>query len=299
MSQKESITRLNLIVKKLRKHPTDFADILKYLARESELQENNFMVSLRTFQRDLNNIRSLFGIDIQYDASQKVYYIEYDEKSEVSERILEAFDTFNALNITDRLSQYIHFEKRKPQGTENLYGLLHAIKNKLQIKFSYQKYWEEELTNRHVEPYALKEFKNRWYLMAKDLINNKIRTFALDRLTDLEITKTHFLSDNGFQVSEHFKHCFGILGPNADKPQTVVLSFDSFQGKYIKSLPIHESQEIVIDNKKVLQIKLKLFITYDFIMELMSHGSNVKVIEPESLKNELKNNFKKSLKLYK
>ena len=63
------------------------------------------------------------------------------------------------MNLTDRLSKHIHFEKRKPQGTEHLYGVLHAIKNQIQIKFVYQKYWEDELTERIVEPYALKEFK--------------------------------------------------------------------------------------------------------------------------------------------
>ena len=55
-------------------------------------------------------------------------------------------DTFSALNLTDRLSNHIHFEKRKPQGTENLYGLLHAIKNQVQIQFTYQKFWEDDLT---------------------------------------------------------------------------------------------------------------------------------------------------------
>ena len=83
---------------------------------------------------------------------------------------------FNSLNLAQDLTPFIHLEKRRPQGTENLYGLLHAIKNRLQIKFNYQKFWEEELSQRLVEPYALKEFKNRWYIMAKD--SKKSNTFA-------------------------------------------------------------------------------------------------------------------------
>ena len=84
------------------------------------------------------------------------------------QRMMEAFDMFNSLNLAQDLTPFIHLEKRRPQGTENLYGLLHAIKNRLQIKFTYQKFWEEELSQRLAEPYALKEFKNRWYIMAKD-----------------------------------------------------------------------------------------------------------------------------------
>lgn len=298
MSKRESIARYNLVIKKLRKHPASFAEISDYLALESELQEYNFNVSKRTFQRDLEDIRSLYNIDIQFDFSRKVYFLDLDEQPDVNERILEAFDTFNALNLSDRLSNNIHFEKRRPQGTENLYGLLHAIKNQLQIKFTYQKFWEDAMTKRNAEPYALKEFRNRWYVLANDLNDNQVKSFALDRLTDLDITKRKFQFPNDFNINDHYKYCFGIISPNGHKPQEVILSFDPFQGKYIKSLPLHESQQILIDNEDELKVKLTLFVTHDFFMELLSYGENLRVIKPESLINDLKSTFKNVLKLY-
>jgi predicted DNA-binding transcriptional regulator YafY len=298
MSKREAISRYNLIIKKLRKSPVSFNEIADYLSLESELQSYDFNVSKRTFQRDLEDIRSIYNIDIQYDFSRKVYFIDFEQQPEVNERILEAFDTFNALNITDRLSNHIHFEKRRPQGTENLYGLLHAIKNQVQINFTYQKYWEDELTERIVEPYALKEFKNRWYVLANDLKDNQVKSFALDRLTDLEITKRKFQFPNDFNINEHYKYCFGIISPNGHKPQEVVLSFDPFQGKYIKSLPLHESQQILVDNEDELKVKLTLFVTHDFFMELLSYGENLKVIEPESLIKDIKNSLQETLKQY-
>ena len=298
MSKRESIARYNLIIKKLRKHPASFAEIADYLALESELQEYNFNVSKRTFQRDLKDIRALYNIDIQFDFSRKVYFLDFDEQSDFNERILEAFDTFNALNLSDRLSNNIHFEKRRPQGTENLYGLLHAIKNQLQIKFNYQKFWEDELTKRNVEPYALKEFRNRWYVLANDLKDNKVKSFALDRLSDLDITKKRFQFPDDFNVNRHYKYCFGIISPNGHKPEEIELSFDPFQGKYIKTLPLHESQQILIDDEDELRIKLTLFITHDFFMELLSYGENLRVIKPECLINDLKSTFKNVLKLY-
>ena len=76
MSKRESISRYNLIIKKLRKHPSSFSEISDYLAFESDLQEYNFNVSKRTFQRDIEDIRSVYNIDIQYDFSRKVYNIE-------------------------------------------------------------------------------------------------------------------------------------------------------------------------------------------------------------------------------
>ena len=298
MSKREAISRYNLIIKKLRKCSASFNEIADYLSLESELQSYDFNVSKRTFQRDLEDIRSIYNIDIQYDFSRKVYFIDFEQQPEINERILEAFDTFNALNITDRLSNHIHFEKRRPQGTENLYGLLHAIKNQVQINFTYRKYWEDELTEHIVESYALKEFKNRWYIVANDLKDKKVKSFALDRLTDLEITKRKFQFPNDFNINDHYKYCFGIISPNGHKPQEVILSFYPFQGKYIKSLPLHESQQILIDNEDELRVKLTLFVTHDFFMELLSYGENLKVIEPESLIKDIKNSLQETLKQY-
>lgn len=298
MSKRESIARYSLIINKLRKGPATFKDISRNLEIESEIQSYNYNISKRTFQRDLNDIRSIYNINICFDFSRKVYYIDFDDNEDYSERILEAFDTFNALNITDRISNDIHFEKRRPLGTENFHGLLHAIKNKRQIKFSYKKFWATQGKERTTEPYALKEFKNRWYVIALDVNSKKVRTFALDRLTDLEICKRKFMHPKDFNVAEYFRYCFGIIGPDGQKPEEIILSFDSFQGKYIKSLPLHHTQEILADNENELRIKLKLYITHDFIMELLSLGDSVEVIKPKSLIDELKSTYEKALSIY-
>lgn len=299
MSKRESIARYLLIIKKLRKHTANFNEISDYLAEESDLQGYNFIISKRTFQRDLEDIRSLYNIDIQFDFSRKVYYIKSDRESNVNARMLEAFDIFNALNLSDKLSNNIYLEKRKPQGTENLYGLLHAIENQLKIKFTYLKFYEHELSERNVEPYALKEFKNRWYIIANDLKDNKIKSFALDRISNLDITKKTYSSTSDFNVNDHYKYCFGIISPNDRKPQEIELSFNPSQGKYIKTLPLHESQQILIDNDKELRIKLTLFITHDFFMEILSYGDNLKVINPKSLIDDIKSSCINVLESYK
>lgn len=298
MSKQEAVSRYNLIIRKLRRHPADFSEIAHFLEVQSEIEGYNFKISKRTFQRDVTDIRSIYKIDIQYNFSDKLYYIDNDDQPEANERILEAFDTFNALNISDRLSDHIHFEKRKPQGTENLYGLLHAIKNRVQIRFSYLKYDGNELTHRLVEPYALKEFKNRWYILVKDMKDNKVKSFALDRLSGLEITKKHFDAPEDFNVNGYYRHCFGIIGPNGQEPQEVILSFVPFEGKFIKSLPLHESQEILKDDEEELRLKLKLVLTHDFLMELLSHGDNVRVIAPDKLLKEVKAIYRNAFNQY-
>jgi predicted DNA-binding transcriptional regulator YafY len=305
MSKRGYISRYLLILKKLKQKPySTYEELQRYIEKQFDylqMQDDtlNIGFSKRTLQRDLKEIRNLFGIDIEYSKSQKGYYISQSEAENMNfQRMMEAFDMFNSLNLAQDLKPFIHLEKRKPQGTENLYGLLHSIKNRLQIKFTYQKFWEEEVSQRLVEPFALKEFKNRWYLLAKDIKDNNIKSFALDRLTNLEITTQHFQYPDNFSVEENYRYCFGIISPNEEEPQDIILSFNPFQGKYIKTLPLHETQEVLVDNHQETRIKLKLCLTHDLLMELLSFGSNMKVVEPKSLADQIKQAHKRAYEQY-
>jgi predicted DNA-binding transcriptional regulator YafY len=148
------------------------------------------------------------------------------------------------------------------------------------------------------EPYALKEFKNRWYVLANDVKDQQIKSFALDRICDLEISREHFIRPASFNVNDHFRYSFGIVGPNDECPQVVVLSFNAYQGKYIKSMPLHETQQIVVDNDDELRLQLTVYVTHDLIMELLSYGQNVKVLQPESLKNQMRQIYSEASGLY-
>jgi predicted DNA-binding transcriptional regulator YafY len=298
MSKRESLTRYNLIINRLRKHPATFKEIFDMLERESELQDNNFTISKRTFQRDCRDISTLYDIEIKYDSATKSYFIQYDDQTDVSERILEAFDVFNALKCSDKLSAYIHFENRKPKGTENLYGLIHSIKNCLTICFNYEKYSDPGVFNRFVEPYVLKEFRNRWYLIGKDCKNNNVRTYGLDRLTNLEITKKKFEYPQNFNHETYYKNCFGIISPKEIIPERVILSFDVETGKYIKSMPLHHTQQILEDSDLELRVQLTVCVTYDLIVEILSYGDSVKVIEPKSLVKEVVGSLIRSIRRY-
>lgn len=305
MSKRGYLSRYMLIVKKLKAKPySSYEDIQNYLDTRldyMQIQDEslNMGFSKRTLQRDIREIYQIFGIQIEYSKASKGYFISENEvENNNFQRMMEAFDMFNSLNLAQDLTPFIQLEKRKPQGTENLYGILHAIKNHLQVKFSYEKFWEEVITSRLTEPYALKEFKNRWYLIAKDYKDNSIKSFALDRLTELEITTRTFLYPHNFNIEEHYRYCFGIISPNGQVPQEIFLSFDPFQGKYIKTLPLHETQKILLDNEDELQISLRLCITHDLVMELLSFGDNMKVLQPAALASQLKEAHQKATQQY-
>ena len=295
MSKREAINRYSLIIQRIRKSPATLRDINDSLERESEIQGYNFNISKRTLKRDLEDIFSLYKIDIQYDFSAKVYRIVSHDEPDLNNRMLEAFDTFNALNQTEGISRFIHFEKRRPNGTENFHGILHAIQNSKMIKYTYHKYWNNEVSVRLLAPYGLKEFKNRWYVIGKDEKDGEIKTFGLDRITHLEITAKKFTYPASFDLNELFANCFGIINPKGFKPEKIVLSFDVDEGKYIKSFPLHSSQQVLKDDENELQISLYVLPSFDMTMEILSYGERVTVIQPKSLRDEVKSRYVKAL----
>ena len=299
MSQRETTTRHHLIINKLRRYKrVTYSEIADYLSQESEIQSYDFNISKRTFQRDLAEIGSIYGIYIKYDFSGRFYYIEEEFDAEFSDRFFEAFDVYHALKVNERNKKHIYLEKRQTQGTEQMYGLLHAIHNRLQITFSYQKFYADHPELRTVNPLAIKEFKYRWYLLARDTYDHRVKIYALDRMANLEISKVHFPEDTNFDIDNMLKHCFGIIIPDDEKPQKVVLSFEPFQGKYIKSLPLHETQKVLIDNDKELQISLNIYLTHDFKMEILSFGKEVKVMEPKWFAKEIQEDYRAALERY-
>src|SRR5690606_25342444 len=100
----------------------------------------------------------IFKIDIVYDTSQRVYKIDDNDIPELNNRMLEAIETFNALNLSDRFSNYIHFEKRKANGTHYIYDILKAIENRKLINIQYFKFWNEGIYPivRTIAPLGLK-----------------------------------------------------------------------------------------------------------------------------------------------
>lgn len=301
MSLSDTYFRHLCILRKLQKAPASQQEIKDYYEVECETHGYNFIFSSRTFLRDKEDILSLYKKDIRYNISTKKYFLEEDIiPDDFGNRITDAYNTYLALNMADDVAGYIHLEKRRPQGMEQFSDLLNALRDKLVIRFGYEKYYSQHFSERKVEPLALKEFESRWYLLAKDLKDNATKTFALDRISNLELTKQKYKLEKGFDVNDYFRNCFGIIRPSEPgvKPADIHLSFKGDRGKYIKSLPLHESQQIIKDEETELQISLRLYITHDLIMELLSHGDEVEVLQPEELRDKVKHILESTGKFY-
>jgi proteasome accessory factor B len=285
------------IVDRLKSVPSNFQDLHKYVMTKLENDDlrNNFEYSTRTFDRDKKDILDLFGILIQYNRKEKVYYIEEEIEDLSVSRMIEAFSIHQALKEGNKIAPSIYLESRKSAGTNLINGILYAIQNNFQISFTHTKFWDREITQRTVKPIAIKESQHRWYLIAEDRKNGRVKNFGFDRITDLKISETKF-KPVVFDVEKAYQNAFGI--ETYEPVQKVILQFSWQQGNYIKSFPLNTSQKIISDTEDELLIELFIHPTNDIVMELMKYGSDVKILEPKSLQNEIKRRIVQMTKLY-
>jgi proteasome accessory factor B len=285
------------IVDRLKSVPSNFQDLHKYVMAKlaNDDLDANFEYSTRTFDRDKKDILDLFGILVQYNRKDKVYYIEEGIEDPSVSRMIEAFSIHQALKEGNKIAPSIYLESRKASGTNLINGILYAIQNNFQITFTHTKFWDMEITQRTVKPIAIKESQHRWYLIAQDNKDGNIKNFGFDRISNLRISDTKFKSVV-FDVEKAYQHAFGI--ETYESEEKVVLQFSWQQGNYIKSFPLHTSQKIITDTEIKLVIELYIHPTNDIVMELMKYGSEVKILEPKSLQNEIKRRIVEVTKLY-
>lgn len=310
MAKLEQIHRLLYIAGLLKTKPNGITYQETKFFLENKFHKKGFELkfSEKTFKRDRSLISEILGIESKYMKSFGTFKINHEDLESDSENLLENTLLIEAYRKSKKDSKIVIFENRKPKRLYHFPELVNAIRQNSIVSFDYQKYYEDKSEKRVVVPYALKESKNRWYLLATDfsvenkyshenfwskelksILNKaKIKSFGLDRITNISIHHTKQSKIENL-LEDSFQNSFGVSSTLGEIPQEIVLSFTPHQGKYIKSLPLHHSQEILIDDEKELKVKLTLYPTFDFIQEILSHGQNVTVVSPESFKNKIKN----------
>ncbi|TBW30253.1 YafY family protein [Gramella sp. KN1008] len=297
MSVRQTIKRHFKIISLLQKKPMGFEEIQDEIAIDPDSVEEKLLTSQRTFQRDILDIASIYGIEIASDKSRNLYYIKDDVEDESTQRLRENYDLLNAIRLSKGMGNSLFFEQRKALGTKHMAGLLYAVQNLWVVEFEYKKFWDGSVSQRRVYPISLKEARNRWYLIAKDEKDDIIKNFSLDRIENLNLTKDHFKSID-FDVETEFENSFGIINGTEEEPVEVILSFSPREGRYVGSLPLHKSQELIEQNDKEIRYRYFIRPTYDFKMEILSYGDQVKVLAPKILQQKIKEQLKRSIARY-
>lgn len=292
------IRRYLIIISLLQKEKGNYVgatDLLTSINREMRLR-GEAEISLRTMERDILDIEEL-GFDIECKRNYG-YRIEnkYPNAFNSTEQMLLNFDLLNAMNSDSIGHQYILPEHHRPMRSEQIPQIIDAIRNNYYIEFDYTNFrHDNEVKHVKAAPHFLKESNQRWYMLAKD--NEILKTYAIDRISKIQtIENEKFHRDESIEIESLFKDCFGIWREDEIPVEDIELSYSSLDGKFIKTLPLHHSQRILCDTNDEFRISLRLRITNDFVMELLSRSNSLTVINPQHLRERVHKIFAEAAK---
>lgn len=214
------------------------------------------------------------------------------------DKILDRFN-LNPGNADEEVTPFVQFETVESyKGGRHLKTILKAIRENRIIEFEYEKYTGSRKQRYQLHPYLLKEYRNRWYVIGYNPDKKAVVVFGLDRIRgEVKPTDTEFTRSSDFDPDHYFKHSIGITSVN-EAPQRVHLCFSPLSGKYIQSQPLHTSQKIVRNDEVALEVELYLCITHELVMTILSHGPNVEVKAPKSLREQIAKSLRNTSKMY-
>jgi predicted DNA-binding transcriptional regulator YafY len=306
MANYKQLERLERIVHLLSwKNFISKKDLMEELYERYEIQ-----ISERSLERDLKILKESFSLDINYNHQHNGYELEKDE------RLLSRFFKFAELNslakvYEDGLKNYSEFEKwiipddsSKLNGIEHINTIVKALNVGLKLKFKTENFHTSEISERVVTPLRLKEYLNRWYLIAVKDGTQEIRNYGIERITDLVLLKESGVNVNPF--TKKLNRYNDIVGINySDEyfpgPVKVVCKTFNYQHKYLATLPLHHSQKITLDSshkKDEATVSFFLQPNHEFITQLLRMNENIVVIEPAELRNTMRAKLQRALHLY-
>lgn len=182
------------------------------------------------------------------------------------------------------------------KGLENITPLFEAIVNKQVLNIRYKSFKKNKPITCEVHPYFLKQYNNRWFLFGWNTEFNAITNFALDRIEAV----SHMLGEYkpkpaGLDFDEYFDDVVGVTIPKG-KVEHIVMRVAPDRYPYIKNKPLHPSQH---NYNKEFRVTIDVIPNNELIALLLSFGSQLEVLEPQNVREMMKEHVRALNKFYK
>jgi hypothetical protein len=253
----------------------------------------------RKFHRYKDEIQEIFDVEIRCNRSHNYYYI--DNKDDISggftrKWLLNAMAVHSMMDQAKDINECILYEDI-PEGTQYLSLIVDAIKHRHQLRFTYHSFNRQEKYELTLAPYCLKVFKQRWYVAGCPSTHpNETRIYALDRVKDMRPTEFTFVYPKSFNAKDFFAPYYGVFR-NAE-PVKIIIEANATSTQFLRLLPLHESQKEIRQFHGSTFFEYYVAPTFDFIQELRTHGTDIRVREPETLVQHFREEAKKAYEMY-
>ena len=264
---------------------------------QNEMVADGNPLQRSSFNRHRDAILDMFGIIIDCDKKSYKYYIS--NKDVLCDDSIEHW-LFSTLTVHGMLADSAAVKERlvlenAPAGEQYLDIIIRGIRTDRRLRIGYKKF-EAEGYEKVVCPYALKLFRQRWYLLALN-DEEQMRIYALDRMTMMELTDEPFEMPEGFSPQAYFSEYFGVL--TDDTPMAhVIIRAHRWMPNYLRTLPLHHSQRELTSTPDYTDFSLDIRPTSDFLGELLRHSDGIEVLEPLNLREKMRQMIAETLKKY-
>lgn len=255
------------------------------------VRNNNEEIPRRTFIRTKEAIEDIFSVQIKYDRQRDKYYIENGK--ETYEFLRSAFAVNQMVSENRDLADRILLEDTPTGSNVFLPEITTAMRENRRLSITYQNYEMQTAREFEIEPYALRYFGRRWYVLAHTDFHNSLRLYALDRMKDVKISDKLFKLPEDFSADDYFSRYFGVIVTDG-KAENIQLKTSDTRAKYLRSLPLHRSQKEIASNL----FELHLVPTDDFINAVRAMETEVEMISPDWLRKKLLQEAKDMVKKY-
>lgn len=282
-----------------RKGPLSLSEIQDFWSK-SCINETGESMAPRTFHNNRSSISETFGIDIDCDLSTSKYYIANVEelsRSKFKHWMLDMLSLNNLLDEYSSIRNQVIFEN-VPSATHNLEPLLRAIKDRTTVTMDYQGFSMTKPKNLEVEPWFLKLFKQRWYLVGYSRHAKATRLYMLERADHITPTGNKYILPQQALDEMEVNSYFGVRPPEKSDIETVILKVSAKQRKFIERLPLHTSQEEIERTEDYSIYSYRLAINFDLEQEILSYGPEFEVISPNRLRSSIIEKLKSALSNY-
>jgi len=291
---------------------------------------NQFEISTKTAQRDVEFMRDRLYCPLEYDVSQKGYYYEDDtftlpmvyfssrelsslliakkmlqdasggylgdEISSILEKITNVLNKHMATG--DQVDDAFSFQliEYSPVTEQVFKAVLEACLKRNQLKFTYYSPARDEKRERAADPYHLFNYMGTWHLIAYCHSRKSIRDFALGRITDVAVLEESFDKPQDFNMKDFFQTSFGIYKGKSIKE--VTLRFSPIKSRWIRDQIWHKDQKTKVLGDGSLELTFPVADFSEIKMEILKHGDMVEVIKPKSLRSLIRTEAKKITQIY-
>lgn len=261
-----------------------------------------------TFNRHKDAIQDIFGINIDCDRKGGYKYYIANEKVLREDTVQNCIVSTMSVNdvISDSKALHDRIVLQQIPCDEYLETFINAMKRKVRVEVKYRRYESDNVTEVDFEPYCLKLFNQRWYVLAhfhRDATPEKEErdyygVYSFDRMQEVSLTNVKFEVRDDFDAQDYFSECFGVFASESTPAERIVLRAYNKQRYYLNDLPLHHSQKVIGRGENYTDFEYYIRPTIDFCGHILSLANQLKVICPQSLADRIRQMAMDTLEMY-